>query len=64
MFDQKLMKLVWKNSTFPFSVMSDQNHNGVRSPGVVMGVPIQNFKYVFGLSKVFLRCVASDSSMF
>lgn len=38
MFDQKLIKLVWNNSTFPFSGMSDQNHNSVRSPGVVMGV--------------------------
>ena len=26
--------------------------------------PIQNFKYVFGLCKVFPRCVVSDSSMF
>ena len=27
-------------------------------------IPIQNFKHVFGMSKVFLRCVVSDSSMF
>ena len=38
MFNQKLMKSVWNNSIFPFSVMSDQNHNGVKCPGVLREV--------------------------
>ena len=46
-----------------FEMPSNTSSDEMKSQWL-LSLPIQNFKYVFGMSKVFLRCVVSDSSMF
>ena len=62
------MRMFNRNGFASFNITCNRNNFLVISLGRDISglrrVPIQNFKYVFGMSKVFLRCVVSDSSMF